>query len=125
MYRSNRISRTVRLMAVALGCALPLGGCVSWEKQPSPAPARSGFVKRVRLTQTDGTVVVLEDAIVQGDSIVGTRPQTTWRAAVALADVKKTEIRRVDPSTTVWAVGILAGLLYYLLPQMVYWGEAT
>ncbi|HET7464158.1 MAG TPA: hypothetical protein VFJ82_23070 [Longimicrobium sp.] len=125
MHGSNRLTRAVHRSIAALGCALLLGACTTWSEQSSPTPAMSRPVKHVRLTRTDGTVVMLEEASVQGDSIVGTPPLTTGRAAVALADVKKAEIRRIDPSATVWTVGIVAGLLYYLLPGLVYLGEAT
>src|SRR4051794_29802343 len=103
MYRSNRFTRAVRRSVAAMGCALLLGGCTVWEEQMSLTPAASRSIGSVRLTRPDGSTMVLEDAAVEGDSIVGTRPQTTWRAAVAVADVKKTEVQRVDPASTFWA----------------------
>ncbi|HET7464160.1 MAG TPA: hypothetical protein VFJ82_23080 [Longimicrobium sp.] len=66
--------------------------------------------------RTDYTTLVLENASVQVDSVVGARPKTGWRAAVALADVKKIEIQRDDPAATFWmaALGVAAGFFGFM-----------
>ena len=105
-------------------CALALGACTTWEPQSAPAPA-GRELRAVRLTLNDGSAVVLERAEFRGDSVAGTLPKTRVPAAVALADVKRTEIERIDPAATFWtgALGVAAGFFGF-----IYWafhGEAT
>ncbi len=107
---------------VALCCLLALSACRMWEQQPAPAPATGREIRAVRLTLNDGFSVVLKDAVVSGDSIVGTPPETRVRTAVALADVKTTEIQRIDVATTFWTgfLGAVAGLgafAYVMIPR--------
>src|SRR5215212_8343340 len=111
-------SPLVRRSLVTLSCALMLGACTTWEEQYSPSPAPTRSLQTVRLTRTDGTSMVLRNAVIRDDSIVGTRPQTTFRTAVTVADVKKTEIQHTDFSATFWtaAIGVAAGFFgfFYL-----------
>ena len=115
MFRPNRFTRAGRRLVVALSCALMLCACTMWEEQAFPAPTANRPIKTVRLTRTDGTTVVLENAMVRDDSIVGRRGLALGYA-VALADVKKTEIQHIDPAATFWtgAIGLAAGFFGFI-----------
>ncbi|HET7233868.1 MAG TPA: hypothetical protein VFJ16_27905 [Longimicrobium sp.] len=101
---------------VIVSGALLLGACTTWEEQWNPAPGTSRPVGLVRLTRTDGSVMVLEHVVVRGDSIVGRPPRMTAEVAFALADVKKAEVQRADPASTFWAgaLGVAAGAFGFL-----------
>jgi hypothetical protein len=124
MGRSNRFTRAGRRSVVALSCALMLGACTTWEEQSSPAPAGNRPVKTVRLTRMDGSTVVLENVAVENDSIVGSRGLAR-RYAVAVADVKRTEIQRIDPAATFWtaAIGVAAGFFGFF--YLAFAGDAS
>lgn len=109
--------RPSRLSILALCCALASSACSTWEDHSAPAPTTGHTIGAVRLTLADGSAVVLKDAVVRGDSIVGSPSETTVETAIALADVKKTELRRIDPASTFWTVflgvgAVVAGWVY-------------
>lgn len=119
-------TRPARRPILALCCLLALGACTTWEEQSAPAPAAAGReIRAVRLTLDDGFSMVLENAVVRGDSIVGTPPDRSVQTAVALADVKKAEIRRIDPASTFWTVflGVVAAAVAF--PYVALYGEST
>jgi hypothetical protein len=109
----NVSTRTTRRWTLALCCALALSGCKMWEEPLGPAPATGRRLGTVRLTLAGDSALVLKDAQVRGDSIVGSPRGTTSQTAVALADVKKTELRHLDPVRTFWTgfLGVAAVLL--------------
>ena len=100
---------------------LCLPSCHSWQRrdvaqlQVTPAAAISG-AHPVRVTHAGGSQIVLNRAEVVGDSVVGevgTRPR---RAAVAVADVRRVEERRVSgPRTTLLIAGIALGVVALLI----------
>lgn len=95
-----------RRALLAAACPLLMGGCAAWMERPAPAPTASRVIPGpVRLTRTDGSAVVLADAMVRDDSIMGA-PNHNPDAGVSLAlsDVRRVEVRRVDVASTTWAV---------------------
>lgn len=93
-----------RRALLAAACLLLMGGCTAWMERPAPAVSRI-IPGPVRLTRTDGSTVVLADAMVRDDSIIGA-PNHNPDAGVSLAlsEVRRVEVRRVDVASTTWAV---------------------
>ncbi|HEU4560066.1 MAG TPA: hypothetical protein VFS20_19605 [Longimicrobium sp.] len=118
-------TRTARRSILALCCLLALGACRTWEDHSAPTPTAGRTLRAVRLTLVDGSEVVLKRAAISGDSIVGTAPQTKVQTAIALASVRKSEIRRIDPSSTFWTVflGVVAAGLAF--PYVALYSEST
>jgi hypothetical protein len=50
----------------------------------------------LRVTRADHSVLVLRDAVISGDSVVGFAGPEHARAAVALADVRTLQTRKLD-----------------------------
>lgn len=80
--------------------ALPTSGCYHWGGAPAPGPGGAQRVPNpVRITRADGSIVILHDAFVSNDSIVGyfgDSPDRRQRAAVAVAQVRRVEGREID-----------------------------
>lgn len=118
MYRSSRITRTLRRSIAALGCALLLGGCTTWAEAPNLGPSSTAVVKGpLRIMRADGFWIEMEDVSVRNDSLVGHKAGNDWLpVAVALSDVKMTQRQDVDPlaSVGVALVAVAAGFGAYV-----------
>jgi hypothetical protein len=83
-------------------------GCQTWRTQTAPAPqvvaARNG--RTVRIMCRYCGIYEMSNAVVVGDSIVGSVGRPPRRAAVAVADVERIEVRRVNALQT---AGLAAG----------------
>lgn len=97
-----------RSSLVPLIVLLAAAGCTSWRPAPEPAPAavRASPSETVRIRRTNGSVILLHDAAVSGDSIVG-QSDAFGRVAIATSDVAAVEVRRHDSRKT---AGLLAGI---------------
>lgn len=94
----HSITRALRRLVPALGCALTLGACTTWVEAPPPAPAAlTEFSGPIRVIRNDGFAVVLRDAYVRGDTLYGYPPGADTRMAVALQDVRGTRRQELDP----------------------------
>lgn len=111
----------MNLWRAILSVVLLMGvtGCVSWQRVPRAQDGALALSTAgpVRLTLTDGTVVVLERPRIQGDSLVGERSGSHARVAVALRDLERAEDRRVDGRKLLAGAGATAkvGLILGLL----------
>ena len=95
-----RISR--RPLLVLLPLVLSASGCISWGTQPTPEPSSSRRLPDpVRVTRRDQSVLMLADAVVSGDSIVGYAGREKVRSAVALADVQTIQAQKTNFFATV------------------------
>jgi hypothetical protein len=112
--------RTRPIAAFVLAAMLPqLGACTSWRVQPlTPAQAlRDSRPRDVRVRlRHDSSAVVIPEAQIIGDSIVGYKEPgtlrfTPQRIAVPLADVRDVAVRKVDAGRTVLASVFAVGLL--------------
>ncbi len=65
------------------------------------ASASARLPSPVRVTRSDESVLVMRDAVVSGDSIVGHVGRDRTRTAVAMADVRSMQARRTDVMATV------------------------
>jgi hypothetical protein len=82
-------------VSVVLLAALFTSGCFGWGTQPTPTlSSTQRLPDPVRVTRLDTSTLILRDAAVSGDSIVG--HSGDQRVAVALADVQKVEGQEVD-----------------------------
>jgi len=94
-------------------CALLLlahaGACSQWRRLPGSAEQNVGrpSINRARLVLRDGSELVLRDATIRPDSIVGNTVETRVRRAVATTDVSFVDARRPWTQRT---AGGLAGL---------------
>src|SRR4051812_40285727 len=72
------------------------GACSQWRRLPGTAEENVGrpAIGRVRLVLHDGSDVILRDATIRADSIVGKALETRVRRAVATADVSYVDARR-------------------------------
>jgi len=91
-----------RPLLALLPLVLAVSGCAAWGRQPTPEPSSSRRLPDLlRVTRNDESIVVVEDAVVSGDSIVGYAGRDHARTAVALADVRTMQARRTDFMATV------------------------
>ena len=77
----------------ALFAALSLGSCTSW--QPAAVSPARVITEDVRVTKTDGSVVVLRNPEVRTDSIVS----DVWR--FPMADIQRIEVKRTSAGRTI------------------------
>jgi len=104
--------RPVRRALLAAGCALLLGGCVTWSDQPAPLPTVQRTLHGpMRITRGDGYSVTLNEADVRGDSLIGLSTEYR-RVAVPLADVKRLERHRTDVLGTVAAAAVVVAAVF-------------
>ena len=101
-----------------------LSGCTEW-RVAGPTPAE--FIAReapenVRLTRTDSSQIVVEAPRVRSDTLFGIllggagKGDTVQRYAVALADIRTVEVRKVSTKRTLGlAAGVLGGFLVIAL----------
>jgi hypothetical protein len=97
----------IRRPAVFVLCAA-LWACTSWQADPV-APAELGArgdPQRMRVTRTNGSQVVLEDARVAEDGVHGRWERT--QAFIATGEIRELEVRREDQAGT---IGLIAGLV--------------
>jgi hypothetical protein len=93
----------LRSAAVLLLAVTGASACTGWGRQGVPEP---GSTRRlpdpVRVETYDHRVVVLRDAVVSADSLVGyVGRDSIGRVAVALEDVRRVEARQVNFLQTV------------------------
>ncbi|HEU4558253.1 MAG TPA: hypothetical protein VFS20_10400 [Longimicrobium sp.] len=91
------------LLVLPFALALSASACHSWHAQTGPAPevvAAQDGRRTLRVTRRDQSVMVLANAQVVGDSIVGTTGSPPQRAAVAVADVQRIDRRGVNAFKT-------------------------
>ena len=101
--------------AVLILLMLTQTACTSWQPMATPSPPQ--FVAeevatmlaverpdRVRVTEGDGTELVLEYPWVQADELVETVEEVSVR--VPLGDIFRLEVRRFSVRRTAWAVAV-------------------
>lgn len=92
---------SARFLAIVL-----VAGCATWHPQATPSPrSNKAFDHRVRVVRKDHSEVVLREAYVVGDSLVGRAD--TARVAVALSDIDRLDQRELSFVRT---GGLLFGL---------------
>jgi hypothetical protein len=124
---AKKILGPIRRSTVASTCVLLLGGCTTWEEPPAPSPTEARAIHGlVRVTRSDGSSMELGDARVQRDSIVGTpRRNADARVAIALSDVRRVEVERVDVAASTWTV-LLAGVAaFYIFLRLAVGGGGS
>ena len=95
-------------------CALLLlthaGACSQWKRLPGTAADNVAVpqINRARLVMHDGSEVILRDAMIRPDSIVGKNVRTYERRAVPTTDVAYVDSRRGWTQRTVGGVAGLA-----------------
>jgi len=88
------------------------GACSQWARLPGTAEDNvcAPAISRARLVMHDGSEVILRDAVIRPDSIVGKNVRTYERRAVPLADVAWVDSRRGWTQRTVGGVAGLVGV---------------
>jgi len=127
MYRSKRITRTVRRSMVALGSALLLGACTTWTEAPNPSPFSSRVIRGpLRIVRNDGFSIVLEDVSVRNDSVVGHEAgDDAALVAVALSDVRRTQSQQVEPVKSLGVLLVGAAAAFGAYVYMLITSEST
>ena len=106
------VRRPFARLIAALLLAVHLTGCYNWHT-PTISPAQiiaDEQPAKVRVTQTDGTRLTLDDPTIQNDSIRGrSGPGIIFSlfapsSSVALSDVSTIEVRRLSAGKTPGAV---------------------
>ena len=98
------VHSTAFLVLCAALCA-----CTSWQAEPI-APARDGAggePRRMRVTRTDGSQVVLEDARVGADGVHGRWERT--QAFIPTGEIRELETRGQDDAGTIGLIVVLVG----------------
>ena len=100
---SRRVVCTLLLLTHA-------GACSQWRRLPGTAEDNvcRPAINRARLVMRDGSDVILRDAVIRPDSIVGKNVQTYERRAVPTADVAYVDSRRPWTQRTAGGVAGLA-----------------
>jgi hypothetical protein len=111
-----------RRLALPLLLAVAAPGCVTWNPQPTPEPSsRERLPDPVRVTRSDAGTVLLFDAALAGDSIVGFTgggSASGQRVAVAMSDVRRLEARKTNAAGTaglVAAAALALGVVIFAL----------
>lgn len=100
------------VIALLLLASMTLSGCQGWRAQTNP-PSGAQLPNPARITRTDESMLVLRNAAVSHDSIVGQvgRSGATERVAVPLSQVRRIDARRMDGArTALLGAGVLVGV---------------
>jgi hypothetical protein len=106
--------------------ALALAGCASWHRTGPTAQLPPAHPKTVRAHLKSGSTLVIENAYVIGDSLVGNVPgklpfdpvrhrdriKAGPRVAVALADIERIDVKKVNPWRTTAFIVVLGGIVF-------------
>ena len=125
--RSNVIRIVRPYLSVILAALMLAGGtlqgCTAWRSRPNEL-SRLGSAKSpkvLRVTLASGRQVVLRWPGLEGDSLIGTEsssgwgPNSSWRVALPLADVREVAVRQVAAGrTTLLVLGVGIGSLLVL-----------
>ena len=117
----------VRSIATVLLVLLPFQACTHWVQQSQPVPNLLAAKpdSKLRVTLVTGRVVELSSPRIIGDSLVGVIPwQPAEPEAVALADIRASDVRRVDAPATTSLIVLGSVAFLYLLARIVYPGRA-
>ncbi len=114
-------SSAVRRRGAATLVLMALGGtaCHSWhtERVTPEAVLATRRPPTLRITCTDGSRIVLEQPLLQGDTLVGIgqRPSEQREVRIVLSNVQRVATRRLSAGRTVGLVGlgviVVAGVL--------------
>jgi hypothetical protein len=110
--------RALRAVAAAL-LGAQLSACTGWRQQPLPPSPRTGSVGTARVTRSDQSVVLLRNVRIERDSLVGFGDE--GRVAIATAEVAQLDVRMVDTTRTVLAVGATAVGAFVALMAAVFY----
>ena len=89
------------LFALLLLIVPGASACTGWHTQTAPEPqvvAQANGRGAIRVFRKDGSVVIIRQPTVSGDSIVGVGDTPTRRVAVATADVERIDSRGFSPT---------------------------
>ncbi|HEX8246100.1 MAG TPA: hypothetical protein VF541_21470 [Longimicrobium sp.] len=98
-------------ISIFLLLVLPLGGCMHWSSRPLPTPGQQTQLRgSVRVTRSDGRVLLLDNATVRADSVTGiSHEQPALRVAIAPGEVRTVQARRTNTPATAAAAVLLTG----------------
>ena len=102
--------------------ALVLSGCRSW--QPTSLP-REVSPRTLRVTLEDGSVVPVNQAVLEGDTFLVGLGRTGERLVFPVGDVAGVRSKRFDGAMTFWAAVLSLPLLYLGAVIMVMSGGYT
>lgn len=102
-----RSSAFLRLIVLPLTLVSFLSGCHKWVPVHATVEdaVAASRLESVRITMSDGRILDLENATVEGDSVIGFAPQ---RTALPVEQVQIVERRTGD---TLGTVGLIVGII--------------
>ncbi len=101
-----RRTRFFRLVVFPLTLMAFLSACHKWVPLNAPVEdaVAASRLESVRITMSDGRILELKNAIVEGDSVIGFAPQ---RIALPVEQVQTVERRKTD---ALGIVGLIVGI---------------
>lgn len=103
---------SARRLTLPLLAVLAASGCTTWGPQRLPEPSSSqSLPSPVRVTRADASTLVVFDATMAADSLVGFTgddPASRLRVAVATSEVRKLEAKKTSAAATVGIVAAIA-----------------
>jgi len=99
-----------------------VAGCQSWHAVPlrPGMPAFEGRASQARITLTDGTVTLLDGAVVVADTVLGTSPETGLLRRAPNGAIRTLEVRRVSKTRTVGLLVVHASLVISMIALVVH-----
>ena len=111
----TRIPLARRVIAALL--MVLLTACHSWEPttiSPQQVILEEALPSSVRVTLTNEETITLTNPTIRNDSITGiVQYLTGYRRTVAVSDISRVEVRRVNPAGAI-GVGLLASFALFL-----------
>ena len=108
------LSRFIHQVMLPVTLVAFMSACHKWSTVEPGQPFAEDGIAEVRITQTDGQRVVLKEAAVVGDSLVGLVNGDS--TSIALSEVDKIEVRKGDwVGTTLVVFGAAAGAFFTVL----------
>ena len=99
----------VRSQLIAIPLLLLTTACMTWGRQEAPGTVLSrAEMKPIRIARTDHSTIVLKDASVQNDSLIGTADDGSYaRVAIPISEIRGVSEQRIDAPRSLALAGII------------------
>lgn len=99
----------IRVRSQLIAIPLLTAACMTWDRQEAPGTVLShAEMKPNRIARTDHSTIVLKDASVQNDSLIGTADDGSYaRVAIPISEIRGVSEQRIDAPRSLALAGIL------------------
>jgi len=114
--------KSSRVRLVAIATLLLASACMTWSRSEPPGAALSHVDRKpIQVARTDHSTIVLKNASVQGDSLVGTADDgSNTRVAIPIAEIRGVSEEHIDgPRTLALTGGIILSTFGALLVAVI------